>query len=95
MTSVIGVSVGARTVGMGMGVSRLLDGVGAVAGSGRREYRGVKRVPKPVLIDVGKNFPLESRSGSFFLGARFVDRVKRKKIRFKPQKQKQIDSKMW
>jgi hypothetical protein len=35
-------------------------------------------VPKPVLIVVGKNFPLESRSGSFFLGARFVDRKKKK-----------------
>ena len=76
MTSVSGVTVGAcRMVGMGMGVSRSLDRAGAV-GSGGREYRGVKRVPKPVLIVVGKNFPLESRSRSFFLGARFVDRRK-------------------
>ena len=95
MTSVVGVSVGACcTAGMGVWVSRLLDGVGAVAGSSGREYRGVKRVPKPVLIDVGKNFPLESRSGSFFLGARFVDGRNKKKIRFKPQKRKQIDLKM-
>jgi hypothetical protein len=92
MTSVVGVSVGC-VAGMEMGVSRSLDGAGAVAGNGGREYRGVKCVPKPVLIDVGKNFPLESRSGSFFLGARFVDRRKKKKIRFKPQKRKQIDSK--
>ena len=45
----------------------------------------MKRVPNPVLIVVGRNFPLESQSGNFFLGARFVD----KKIRFKPQKRKQ------
>ena len=46
-------------VGMGMGVSRLLDCAGAIGCRGR-EYRGVKHVLKPVLIVVGKNFPLES-----------------------------------
>jgi len=87
MTSVVGAIVGACcTAGMGTGVSRSLDGAGAVAGSGGREYRGVKRVPKPVLIDVGKNFPLESRSGSFFLGARFVDRRKKEKNKVQASK---------
>jgi len=85
MTSVVGVSVGC-TAGMGTGVSRSPDSAGAVAGNGGREYRGVKRVPKPVLIDVGKNFPLESRSGSFFLGARFVDRRKREKNKVQASK---------
>ena len=69
-------------------VCTVLDAEGGVGGAGGNEFRGVKRVPKPVAMVVGRNFPLESRSGSFFLGARFVDR----KLKFKPQKRRQIFS---
>jgi len=54
-------------------VRRVLDAVGVVGGVGGSELLGVKQVLKPVAMVVGRNFPLESRSGSFFLGARFVD----------------------
>jgi len=61
---------------MVIGPCRFADGAGAGVGSSG----GVFRVVKPVSIVAGKIFPLESRSGSFFLGARFVDRRKKNQV---------------